>query len=193
MNIFIASGSPRKNGNTQQLTDIVHKELTKLGHHIQEIWLHDKKIEPCIACRKCQRDWTSYGCFIKDDMQEIVNQVMESDIIVLATPIYAWYCTPPMKAMIDRFVYGLNKFYGDEIGPSLWKGKTLALITTCGYRPEKGADLFEEGMKRYAKHCNLNYSDMLCARHLGYNVEFMDKEKEDSARNFAHYLHSLQL
>jgi len=37
-----------------------------------------------------------------------------------------------MKALIDRLVYGVNKYHGDEKGPSLWKGKKVALITTCG-------------------------------------------------------------
>lgn len=42
------------------------------------------------------------------------EKVLASDLIVLATPIYSWYCTPPMKAIMDRLVYGLCKYYGDE-------------------------------------------------------------------------------
>jgi putative NADPH-quinone reductase len=87
--------------------------------------------------------------------------------------------------MLDRLVYAMNKYYGDERGPSLWKGKTMALITTCGYRPEKGADLFEEGMKRYCRHSGLMYAGMLCERHLGYNTVFMDDEKRRHAEEFA--------
>lgn len=68
-------------------------------------------------------------------MAELARQVLESDLLVLATPIYSWYCTPPMKAALDRLVYGMNKYYGERRGPSLWAGKRLALITTCGYRP----------------------------------------------------------
>ena len=50
----------------------------------------------------------------------------------MATPIYSWYCTPPMKALLDRMVYGMNKYYGEEKGPSLWKGKALALLELMG-------------------------------------------------------------
>jgi len=34
------------------------------------------------------------------------------DLLVLASPIYSWYCSPPMKAVLDRLVYGMNKYYG---------------------------------------------------------------------------------
>ena len=82
-------------------------------------------------------------------------------------------------------VYALNKYYGDEKGPSIWKGRKVAIITTCGYRPEKGADLWEEGMKRYCRHSGLEYAGMLSERHLGYDTVFMDEEKAQHARNFA--------
>ncbi|GAA0180913.1 hypothetical protein SH2C18_35250 [Clostridium sediminicola] len=54
---------------------------------------------------------------------------IDSDVIILATPIYSWYCTPPMKALLDGLVYGMNKYYGDEKRPSLWNGKRLGIIT----------------------------------------------------------------
>ena len=93
-----------------------------------------------------------------------------------------------MKALLDRLVYGMNKYYGDTKGPSLWEGKAAALITTCGYRPEKGADAFETGMIRYFRHSRLTYLGMLCERDPGYGRVFMDSEKDHRARTFAQKL-----
>jgi len=93
-----------------------------------------------------------------------------------------------MKAVLDRLVYGMNKYYGDEKGPALWAGKPMALITTCGYAPNKGADLWEEGMKRYCKHSQLRYCGMLAERHLGYKTTFMDEGKAERAAAFANTL-----
>ena len=93
-----------------------------------------------------------------------------------------------MKALLDRLVYGMNKFYGGEKGPSLWQGKAVALLLTCGYRPEKGCDLFEEGMRRYCKHSQLRYLGSHAERHLGYDVPFMDGEKDRRVREFARAL-----
>ena len=185
-------GSPRKNGNTHELVKPFMEELKTNNNQCEILWLYDMNIKPCIACRVCQNDWTSFGCAIKDEAQIVFDKILESHVIILATPIYSWYCTPPMKSMMDRMVYGMNKYYGEEKGPSLWAGKKVALITTCGYRPEKGSDLFEEGIKRYCKHSQLNYIGMLVERHLGYNTEFITEEKINNARLFARELMMLQ-
>lgn len=188
MNCCILIGSPRKNGNTAALLKPFTETLKENQVHCNSIWLHEQTINPCTACRLCQQDWSRFGCCQKDDMQAIFNAIISADLLVLATPIYSWYCTPPMKAVLDRLVYGMNKYYGEEKGPALWRGKQLALITTCGYRPEKGADLWEEGIKRYCKHSQLNYAGMLAERHLGYQSVFMDDGKAVRANEFARKL-----
>ncbi|HHZ01492.1 MAG TPA: flavodoxin family protein [Tissierellia bacterium] len=192
MKYLILMGSPRKNGNTHELVKPFMEELKTNNNQCEILWLYDMNIKPCLACRVCQNYWTSFGCAIKDEAQIVFDKILESHVIILATPIYSWYCTPPMKSMMDRMVYGMNKYYGDEKGPSLWAGKKVALITTCGYRPEKGSDLFEEGIKRYCKHSQLNYIGMLVERHLGYNTEFITEEKINNARLFARELMMLQ-
>ena len=118
-------------------------------------------------------------------MAEIFQAVLACDLLVLATPIYSWYCTPPLKAVLDRLVYGMNKYYGAQKGPALWAGKAIALIATCGYPPEKGADLWAEGMRRYCRHSQLRYLGMLAERHLGYDTVFMDTAKAGRAAAFA--------
>ena len=191
MLVCILMGSPRKNGNTFQLMQPFIKTMEAKNNTCTLIWLYDKNILPCCACRTCQNDWSIFGCPLRDDMQEIFDSVFTCDLLVLATPIYSWYCTPPMKAVLDRLVYGMNKYYGKEKGPALWAGKKLAIITTCGYRPEKGADLWETGMIRYCKHSMLQYVGMLAERHLGYKSVFMDSEKEEHAKQFADKLAAL--
>ena len=185
MNVCILMGSPRKEGNTAALLKPFMEELEKSGAAVETHWLYDLDIRPCLACRACQKDWTIFGCAQTDDGQRLFDRLMAADLIVLATPIYSWYCTPPMKALMDRMVYGMNKYYGAEKGPSLWAGKAVALLTTCGYRPEKGADLFEEGLRRYCKHSALRYLGSHAERHLGYGTVFMDGEKEACTRKFA--------
>ena len=64
----------------------------------------------------------------------------------------------------------------------------VALLTTCGYPPEKGADLWESGVKRYCKHSQLRYAGMLAEHDPGYRSVFMDAEKEAHARQFAQML-----
>ena len=184
----IFRSSPRPLGNTNALTDVVAERLRAAGSQIKDFNLYNMDIRPCAACRYCQRDWNSAACVRRDDMPIIIEAIQESELLILATPIYSWYCTPSMKAMLDRLVYIMNKYYGDRKGPSLWAGKQVALITTCGYPPEKGADLLEEGIRRYCEHSKLQYRGMLCCRHKSYGTAFMDEEKRRKAEAFAQKL-----
>lgn len=185
MRVLILMGSPRKEGNTAQLLRPFVAELSARGAETETIRLYDRDIHPCVACRTCQKDWTAFGCRWRDDAQEIFGKILRSDLLVLATPIYSWYCTPPMKALLDRLVYGMNKYYGEERGPALWEGKSVALVATCGYPPEKGADLWEAGMRRYCKHSRLTYLGMLAERHMGYDTAFLSADKAERAKAFA--------
>jgi multimeric flavodoxin WrbA len=189
MKFCILMGSPRIDGNTAALLKPFSEELIRQGAEVNRIDLYRQDIKPCIACRKCQDIYGEFGCPINDDVQDLFKSVLETDILILATPIYSWYCTPPMKAALDRLVYGMNKYYGNSPKKEcLWEDKKCAIISTCGYRIEKGTDLFEEGIIRYCKHSNLEYLGMLAARDLGYHKEFITDEKVEQAKVFANQL-----
>lgn len=191
MNCCILMGSPHPTGNTHSLTVPFLQEMERNGVSCRCLFLYSMDLRPCLGCRTCQKDWTGFGCPQKDDMESVFHQVLQCDLMVVATPIYSWYCTPPVKAVLDRLVYGMNKFYGEKKGPSLWAGKKAALIATCGYPPEKGADLMEEGLRRYCKHSGLLYAGALIERHMGYDRPFMDGEKADRAVEFAKKLRQM--
>ena len=183
--VTVFRGSPRPEGNTNSITSAAVSRLKEAGCEVKEFDLHSMDIRPCVACRGCQEDWDRVYCVQDDDFGKVIEAIEGSDLLIFSTPIYSWYCTPPMKALLDRMVYAFNMYYGEKRGPSLWEGKQTAVITTCGYPPEKGADLFEEGIKRYCRHSKLQYMGMLCERHMGYQTEFMDDEKAVRAKEFA--------
>ncbi len=95
-----------------------------------------------------------------------------------------------MKAVLDRLVYGLNKYYGETKGPCLWEGKKCALVTTCGYEIEDGAGVFEEGLKRYSKHSNLHYLGKLAVRDVDGKDYFKNESAVEAARMFANKVYS---
>lgn len=189
MKTCILMASPRKEGNTAALMKVFCSELKRMNEEFTYHYLYDMEIDGCIACRRCQQDWSGFNCFRNDDMQQIAEDILDSDIILFATPIYSWYCTPPLKAVMDRLVYGMNKYYGETKGPAIWAGKRLAAVTTCGYPPEKGSDIFEEGLKRYCKHSELVFCGMITERHMGYNTVFMDRGKAERIKEFVQQLY----
>lgn len=187
MRCTVLFASPRgEKSNTLALLRPWLDAWRQAGHEAEVFSLYDMNIKPCTACRGCQNDWQRPACVTQDDMQPIFDSVLQSDLLLLATPIYSWFCTPPMKAALDRLVYAMEKYYGPAgRGPSLLAGKTMAAVTTCGYRPEKGADLFLEAMARWCKHGQLRWLGGLTGRHLGYDTVFMDEEKAARVRVFA--------
>lgn len=68
---------------------------------------------------------------------------------------------------------------------ALLAGKAMAAVVTCGYRPERGADLFAEGMRRWCRHTVMTWLGALEERHMGYGTVFMDEEKAAHAAAFA--------
>ncbi len=187
MRCTVLFASPRgERSNTLALLGTWLEAWHQAGHEAEVFSLYDMDIQPCTACRCCQSDWQRPACVVQDDMQPIFGSALQSDLLLLATPIYSWFCTPPMKAALDRLVYAMEKYYGPAgRGPSLLAGKALAAVTTCGYRPEKGADLFLEAMARWCKHGQLRWLGGLTERHLGYDTIFMDEKKAARARAFA--------
>ena len=99
MKVLGIMGSPRKGGNTDILLDIALREIRKKGEKISKISLGGKRIAPCKGFLKC----TKHGrCVINDDMQEICEEMVESDGIIWATPVYFWSMSSHTKVVMDR-------------------------------------------------------------------------------------------
>lgn len=186
MKFCIIMGSPRLSGNTAELCKPFIDELTKNGAQVKYITLADKHISPCKGCYACQDINGEYGCVQKDDMQSVVENIIWADFIVLATPIYSWYCAADMKSLLDRH-YGLNKYYGSASG-SLWAGKRLALLLTHGYDRDYATEPFVMGIQRLCVHSNLNYCGMYSVQDENNLASFQTEEAVNGAREFARSL-----
>lgn len=190
MRMTVLFGSPRgAESNTRALLMPLLETWRQAGHAAEIYDLYDLKIEGCRACLGCQQDWEAPACVLDDDMQPIFDSILRSDLTLLATPIYSRYCTAPVKAALDRLVYAMDKYYGPRgKDPALLAGKPVAAVLTCGYRPEKGTDLFAEGMRRWCRHTGMRWLGSLGERHMGCGTVFMDSEKASHARAFAQML-----
>ena len=185
MKFCVLMGSPRLDGNTAALLAPFLEECGAMEVETQIISLYDREINPCWGCASCQNVQDGPGCVQDDGFEEIFQAMAECDVIVLATPIYAFFCTAPMKAVLDRAIYAGTKNYGAVKGVKLLEGKRLAAIVTCGYPPEKGADLWEEGLKRFCRHGGLEYMGIFCRRDRGGAEPFLNEERERAVRDFA--------
>ncbi|MDD2961587.1 MAG: flavodoxin family protein [Muribaculaceae bacterium] len=99
MEVLIISSSPRKGGNSDSLSEQFKLGAENAKHKVTKVFLGDKQINYCKGCNSC---FTSHKCIQKDDMEEILQQMVEADIIVLATPIYFYAMCGQLKVFIDR-------------------------------------------------------------------------------------------
>lgn len=98
--ILILSSSPRRGGNSDTLCDEFMRGAMESGHHVEKIFLRDKTIHYCTGCSTCSLHHKP--CPQKDDAAEIIEKMLKSDIIVMATPVYFYAISAQMKTLIDR-------------------------------------------------------------------------------------------
>lgn len=98
--VLILSSSPRREGNSDVLCDEFLRGAREAGHAVEKIFLGDKTVRYCTGCSVC----SMYGkpCPQRDDAAQIVQQMIDADVIVMATPVYFYTMCAQMKAMIDR-------------------------------------------------------------------------------------------
>ena len=92
-------GSPRTDGNTSFLVKTALKSAETLGVETEIINLGSSNIEPCVACDICK---ATGECAIYDDMREINEILIESDGIIIGSPVYFGSVTAQLKMLIDR-------------------------------------------------------------------------------------------
>ena len=139
MKVMTLLGSPRKKGNTAKVLSWVEDALQSMGHEVTSIYLNARTINGCLACGKCKEQPDTIGCVQKDDAPEILEQMVQSDLVIFASPIYFWGVTAQLKALIDR-TYSLYDQYHQPGHASLVEGQRQALLATGGGPYENNAE-----------------------------------------------------
>lgn len=97
--ILVISASPRKGGNSDLLCDQFIAGAKESGHATEKIFLKNKIIGYCTGCGACNE---KKPCPRRDDMADILEKMIASDVIVMATPVYFYTMNGQMKTFIDR-------------------------------------------------------------------------------------------
>lgn len=98
--IVVISSSPRKDGNSAELCKQFVKGAKEAGHDVELFYLQDFRMSPCLACEYCRSH--DRQCVIKDDADTIIDKIIQSDVFVLATPIYFYSVSAQLKILMDR-------------------------------------------------------------------------------------------
>ena len=123
-NAVILFGSPRKRGNTAELTRTLIAQLREKCWGVRTLYLNDMNIRPCQGCYVCLPGGV---CRIEDDMKDVRKYIMESDLIIYATPIYWFGPSGQLKLAMDRSIAFMDENFESRI-----KGKMAVTLTTFG-------------------------------------------------------------
>ena len=100
MKIVALQASPRKGGNCDVLMDEMIKGIKENGGEVSKHYLEDAEIAPCKACLYCAEN---PDCIRADDGNKILDEMVEADGVIFATPIYYGQMSAQGKLIIDRF------------------------------------------------------------------------------------------
>ena len=142
MKIVCLLGSPQEKGNSATVANRFCATAERLGAEVQVFALNKLEYQGCQACMACKTKLDH--CVLEDDLTEVLEAVRETDVLVLASPVYYGDLSSQMKGFIDRSYSYLASDYLTNPQPSrLSAGKKLVFILTQGNPDqERFADIF---------------------------------------------------
>ena len=132
--IVVISTSLRHGSNSDMLANKFVEGAKAAGNDVEKISLAGKNIQFCKGCFGCQK---LGKCVIKDDVNEIMANVLEADVVAWATPIYYYEMSGQMKTLIDR----MNAMYELD-----YKFRDIYLLTTAAEDEEETPKRAEMGL-----------------------------------------------
>lgn len=104
------SGSPRRNGNVSAFMALLIEMAAEKGWETETVNLTSMNIKHCIHCNFCvSRQKDKKYCSLNDDAQAIFEKIEQTDILILASPVYFMRTSGMMATFIDRlrvFLFG---------------------------------------------------------------------------------------
>ncbi len=170
MKITNIVGSPRRNSNSKKIASKFLETAEQNGAIVSTHMLNDLNIKGCQGCYGCKMGHET--CIIKDDLDAVLQEIADTDTLVISTPIYAMDVPGQVKSFIDRLYSFLKPDFMNESHPSrLSEGKKAIFIQTQG----AGEEMFKEVPIKYQQILSLfGFSEVKIIR----AVDLNDPKKE---------------
>lgn len=144
MKILAFNGSPRKqHGMTDKLLEIYLESARNAGAEVTKHFVTDLDIKGCTGCFGCW--WITPGkCTQRDDMDWVLEQILDTDVIVWSSPVYHDNIIHYLQKLRERTLpLALPEFMlrddGETKHPSRYKKtRKEVVIATAGF-PENSA------------------------------------------------------
>lgn len=123
--ILTVNFSHRMKGNSDTLLSLAENSVNKLypEKQLKRINTKDFNIKNCTGCMLCVMK--NEFCFLADDFKKFTDELISSNSLIIASPVYFLGAPAIVKAMTDRMLY-----YNNIIDFS--KPKPAKIIITAG-------------------------------------------------------------
>ena len=143
MKILVLNGSPKRDrSDTMHITRAFLEGMRDAApQEIHVIDVIDRHIEYCTGCFACKRNGGT--CVHDDDMREILEEILESDLLLFSFGLYCYGMPAPLKALLDRTMplssMAMRKV-GDRyehVGQADFSRLRYMMICGCGFPNSK--------------------------------------------------------
>ncbi|MBU1344411.1 MAG: flavodoxin family protein [Proteobacteria bacterium] len=143
MKIVHIAGSPRKKGNSMQIAERILTMAQEKGARILNYHLNSMSYKGCQGCYSCKGK--TDRCVLKDDLTGLLDNLYDTDVFIVSSPVYFGEITGQLKTAFDRFFSFAKPDYITNPDPCrLPRGKKLVYIQTQGADQEQYKDLSEK-------------------------------------------------
>jgi len=123
-------GSPRYKGNTAALLKKAVQGARDAGARVDEVFLRDLKISPCLEIYGCKK---TGRCVIQDDFQGLVDRLLASRGLMLASPVFFYTVSAHTKILMDRCQsLWVKKYWIEKVAFGQWKPVRKGLFISAG-------------------------------------------------------------
>ena len=156
MKILVLNGSPKRDkSDTMHITRAFLEGMRDAApQEIHVIDVIDRRIEYCAGCFACKRN--GGRCIYDDDMKAILDEILDSDLLLFSFPLYCYGMPAPLKALLDRTMplssMAMRKV-GDRyehVGQADFSHLRYMMICGCGFPNSRHN--FEPAVAQF-KHC----------------------------------------
>ena len=139
MKILVLNGSPKRDkSDTMHITRAFLEGMCDAApQEIHEIDVIDRHIEYCTGCFACKRNGGT--CIHDDDMRAILDEILDSDLLLFSFPLYCYGMPAPLKALLDRTMplssMAMRKVgdHYEHVGQADFSRLRYMMICGCGF------------------------------------------------------------
>lgn len=143
--IVAVNAGPRKGWNTDTLIDEAIKGAESEGAEVHKFNLFRMdKYTGCVSCFACKKNKYKGHCIRRDGLTEVLDEIRESDGLIIGSPNYLSELTASFRALFERLVFQ-NLTYNSDV-PCCNENMIPVLFIMTSNAPD---DYYDDLVERY--------------------------------------------